>query len=171
MKLELLILRLETTTDILAALLRGVSPEIARWKPNPEAWSMLEVVCHMADEERKDFRLRFKSLLFDNPPGASITPIDPPAWVVEGKYNTRDLTVSLSDFRLERQQSLEWLRTLPSDLPLEHRFEGSKMTAGVVLHSWWAHDLLHIRQITRLHYDFLALEAQGYAIDYAGEWR
>lgn len=171
MKLEHFILRLETTPDVLGALLRGVSPQTARWKPSPERWSMLEVVCHMADEERKDFRPRLKSLLFDEPPGLNITPIDPPAWVVEGKYNARDLIAMLEDFRQERTISLEWLRTLPEVLDLERRLSDTKMTAGVVLHSWLAHDYLHVRQITRLHFDLLELEAQPFMIDYAGEWR
>jgi hypothetical protein len=132
---------------------------------------MLEVVCHLADEDRKDFRPRLKSLLFDTPPGSSITQIDPPAWVIEGKYNTRDLIASLADFRAERKISLEWLRTLPTDLQLERRAPDRDITAGQVLFSWLAHDYLHIRQITRLHYDFLALEAQPYDIGYAGKWR
>jgi hypothetical protein len=36
-----------------------------------------------------------------------------------------------------------------------------------LLASWLAHDLLHIRQITRLKYQYLA---KDYAIDYAGNW-
>lgn len=171
MNLEQLISRLEATPDVLSALLHGISLEVARLKPTPEAWSILEVVCHLADEDRKDFRPRLKSLLFDNPPGSSITAINPPAWVVDGNYNTRDLIVSLSDFQIERQQSLEWLRSLPTDLKLERRAPDRDITAGQVLYSWLAHDYLHIRQITRLHYDFLALEAQAYDIGYAGDWR
>jgi DinB superfamily len=171
MNLQFAISRLEVTPDVLGALLRDVSLELVRWKPKPESWSMLEVVCHMADEDRKDFRPRLKSLLFDTPPGASITPIDPPAWVIESKYNDSDLTASLEDFRNERATSLAWLRTLPTDLVLERSAPDRDITAGQVLFSWVAHDYLHIRQITRLHYDFLALEAQGYDIGYAGKWR
>jgi DinB superfamily len=171
MNLELLLSRFSATPDVLDALLKDVPLEVARWKPTLEAWSILEVVCHMGDEERKDFRPRLKSLLFDNPPGSCITPIDPPAWVLEGKYNTKDLTDSLEDFQTERQQSLEWLRSLPADLKLERSAPDRDITAGQVLYSWLAHDYLHIRQITRLHYDFLALKAQGYDIGYAGDWR
>jgi DinB superfamily len=171
MKLKLLTSRLEVTPDVLDNLLREVSLEDARWKPKPESWSMLEVVCHMADEDRKDFRPRLKSLLFDNPPGSSITPLNPPAWVIEGKYNNSDLTTSLTDFRTERAISLDWLRTLPENLALERSAPDRDITVGQVLFSWLAHDYLHIRQITRLHYDFLALDAQAYDIGYAGTWR
>jgi hypothetical protein len=171
MRLELFLSRFNATPDVLDALLKDVPLEVARWKPTPEAWSILEVVCHMADEERKDFRPRLESLLFDTPPGSSITAINPPAWVVEGNYNARDLIVSLSDFRAERELSLEWLRSLAKDLKLEPRAPDRDITAGQVLYSWLAHDYLHIRQITRLHYDFLAHEAQAYDIGYAGDWR
>jgi hypothetical protein len=171
MKLEHLFARLETTPNVLSALLQHVSLEHARWKPKPETWSMLEVVCHLADEERRDFRPRLKSLLFDTPPGSSITPIDPSAWVIQGNYNAEDLADSLSDFRAERTTSLEWLRSLPTDLQLERFAPDREISAGQVLYSWLAHDYLHIRQITRLHYDFLALEAQAYDIGYAGQWR
>lgn len=171
MKLEVLMQRLQATPEVLDALLKSVSLETARWKPTPERWSMLEVVCHMADEERKDFRPRLKSLLFDTPSGLSITPLDPPTWVIEGNYNARDLPTAIEDYRSERALSFKWLSTLPEVLDLERRLPDTKMTAGVVFHSWLAHDYLHIRQITRLHYDFLEFEAGSFKIDYAGEWR
>ena len=171
MNLEFFLARFEATPSTLSALLQAVPLEVARWKPSIDSWSMLEVICHMADEERKDFRPRLKSLLFDDPAGSSITPINPPAWVTEGKYNTRDLTSSLEDFRLERQQSLAWLRSLPADLKLERTAPDREISAGQVLYSWLAHDYLHLRQITRLHYDFLALKTQPFDIGYAGTWR
>ncbi len=171
MNFDLFLTRFQATPDVLNALLKDVPLELARWKPSTDAWSMLEVICHLADEDRKDFRPRLQSLLFDEPAGIGITRIDPPAWVLEGKYNARDLSDSLSDFQIERQESLGWLRGLPADLKLERTAPDRDISAGQVLYSWLAHDYLHLRQITRLHYDFLALEAQSYDIGYAGTWR
>ncbi len=171
MNFDLFLTRFGATPDTLSTLLQDVPLELARWKPDANPWSMLEIVCHMADEERRDFRPRLQSLLFDEPAGSSITPIDPPAWVIEGNYQARDLTSSLSDFQLERQQSLAWLRSLPADFKLERTAPDREISAGQVLYSWLAHDYLHIRQITRLHYDFLAFKAQAYDIGYAGTWR
>ena len=37
-------------------LLAGVGPESARVKPGGDSWSILEVVCHLYDEEREDLR-------------------------------------------------------------------------------------------------------------------
>jgi DinB superfamily len=171
MTLEFFLSRFQATPETLSALLRDVPLEVARWKPSVDSWSILEVICHMADEERKDFRSRLQSLLFDDPAGSSITPINPPAWVIQDNYNARNLADSLSDFQLERQQSLAWLRGLPADLQLERTAPDREISAGQVFYSWLAHDYLHIRQITRLHYDFLVLRTQPYDIGYAGQWR
>ena len=43
---------------MIQAVLAGVDAEQARWKPDADSWSILEVVCHLVDEEREDFRTR-----------------------------------------------------------------------------------------------------------------
>ena len=40
------------------ALVEDIDEVQARWKPDPASWSILEVVCHLLDEEREDFRVR-----------------------------------------------------------------------------------------------------------------
>jgi len=47
----------------IAALVRGVTPENVRWKPDPASWSILEVINHLWDEEREDFRVRLGIIL------------------------------------------------------------------------------------------------------------
>ena len=42
--------------EIIRALVLGVTQAQAQVKPTPESWSILEVVCHLGDEEREDFR-------------------------------------------------------------------------------------------------------------------
>ena len=41
--------QLAINRDRVAALARGVPEDQARWKPNEESWSILEVVSHLAD--------------------------------------------------------------------------------------------------------------------------
>ena len=48
------------------ALCGGVSTDNARWRPGTENWSMLEVINHLYDEEREDFRVRL-NLIFTDP--------------------------------------------------------------------------------------------------------
>ena len=46
-------------------LVQHVSQEQASWKPDPGTWSILEVINHLYDEERLDFRARLDSLLHE----------------------------------------------------------------------------------------------------------
>ncbi|MCB8943711.1 MAG: DinB family protein [Ardenticatenaceae bacterium] len=162
--------RFAHTAEVIAHLLKDVSPEQARWRPSPDAWSILEVINHLYDEEREDFRQRLEILLYQ--PEAEMPPIDPQGWVTSRQYNEREAAASLANFLQERQQSLDWLRGL-----LEPDWEsgvmapnGRKFRAGEMLCSWLAHDFLHIRQLNELHYAYWQQTADPYDVTYAGDW-
>ncbi len=75
---------------IFTSLLSGIiDQEEAKRKPDPGSWSILEVVCHLLDEERLDFKPRLDITLHH--PGEKWTPIDPQGWVIAKKYNERSL--------------------------------------------------------------------------------
>ena len=63
MRFELLRQELSNGAQVFPALLAGVTPDEARLKPDPVTWSILEVVCHLYDEEREDFRQRLDIML------------------------------------------------------------------------------------------------------------
>jgi hypothetical protein len=44
------------------------------------------------------------------------------------------------------------------------------MTAARLAASWLAHDLLHIRQIAKLHCDWVVAEAKPEEVSHAGKW-
>ncbi len=161
---------LSSSADAIRSLAHAVPPEQAVWKPAPEKWSTLEVINHLADEEVEDFRTRLDLVL--HRPREPLPPIDPEGWVVARAYNQRDLAESLARFLEERQRSLAWLGTLSSpdwERSYEHPRAGP-LTAGTLLGSWLAHDLLHIRQLARLHYQYLAQQVHPHSLGYAGEW-
>ncbi|MEJ2289479.1 MAG: DinB family protein [Deinococcales bacterium] len=160
--------RLAASVRVIQDLVTGVSVGQARWKPGPERWSILEVVNHLHDEEREDFRFRFRHLLERSPEPPP--PIDPPRWVVERRYNERELGPSLESFVAERRVSLAWLASLERP-DLEAASPVTGRSAGELLAAWVAHDLLHVRQITKLHYDYWAREVSPLRLEYAGEWR
>jgi len=56
MEFSALYRELQNSTEIIRALLSGVTQEEARVKPNVESWSMSEVICRLYDEEREDSR-------------------------------------------------------------------------------------------------------------------
>ncbi len=161
--------RLAANAEVFRHLLADVSPEQARWKPAPEKWSLLEVINHLADEERDDFRTRLQRTLHH--PEQGWPPIDPERWAVDRQYNSRDLAVSLADFLEERTRSLAWLRGLSKpDFASAHHHKLGTITAGDLLSSWLAHDFIHIRQMTRLHYEYLASARGASTLRYAGPW-
>jgi hypothetical protein len=169
MEFETLYQDLAYGAEIIRALVFGVTQAEAQVKPTPESWSILEVICHLVDEERDDFRLRVDFTL--NRPGEPWPPIHPGAWVTERKYNERDLEQSLNDFLAERAKSLVFLKGLASaNWNASHMSEFSERKAGDLLGSWVAHDNLHMRQLVELRRVRLQKITDPYDIGYAGEW-
>jgi hypothetical protein len=164
------IAQMAASAEAIGQLLAGVDAERARWRPAAEQWSMLEVACHLLDEEREDFRQRIDLTLHH--PEREWPPIDPGRWVTERAYQERDLAEVLGQFQAERQHSLAWLGSLEAaDWSTKRRHPaGFELRAGDLLSSWAAHDLLHIRQLVELHYATLAVHAAPMQIGYAGDW-
>jgi hypothetical protein len=161
--------QLALNRDRAASLARGIPDEQAKWKPNEDSWSILEVVCHLADEEERDFPLRLKMILekSEKPWPA----IDPEGWVSEHKYLERDLFESLNRYMTLRNESLEWLDSLENpDWEISYEAPFGEIKAGDMFVSWVTHDLLHMRQLVELHRFYLEQKAKPYLLDYAGEW-
>ncbi len=171
MNLNAIVSRMRGFPAVIEGLAGGLSIEYARWRPSDGAWSVLEIVNHLADEEAEDFRLRLQSTLADASkawPG-----IDPEGVASKREYNKRELGESLARFRAEREASIAWLETLGSpDWRVAHRHPKlGEMSAGVLLASWAAHDALHVRQIAKRLFQLVERDAAGFSTRYAGEWR
>lgn len=151
------------------ALVEGCSAEQARWKPAATSWSVLEVLNHLLDEEREDFRARIDMVLREG--GAAWFRIDPGGWVTSRGYNQRELGPSLQEFLAARAESLEWLLGLGEvDWTREYRAPFGTIRAGDFLASWVAHDVLHLRQLVELKWAYLVQVVEPYEAEYAGEW-
>ncbi len=168
--LQLCITRFQQNAVTIEALVNATDVEQARWKPAPQEWSILEVVNHLYDEEREDFRMRLDLTLHQ--PGVDWPGIDPRGWVTARAYNTRDLQESLQYFLAERRKSIIWLQTLdaPDWSTAREHPQAGKLCAGDLLASWVAHDFLHIRQLAQLHWQTITRLAKPYGSDYAGDW-
>lgn len=161
--------RLAANAKAIAALVEAVGAEQAIWKPSSEDWSILETVCHLADEERLDFRARLELCLRD--PSLPWPPIDPAGWVTERDYNRREPAAALADFLAERERSLVWLAGLAEpDWRQTSVRPIRSLSAGDLLVSWLAHDLLHLRQLVELQRAWLTREAGDFDLGYAGDW-
>ncbi len=170
MNLHYFVERFSNNRSVFAALLADVGSEQARWRPTPDKWSMLEVVNHLYDEEREDFRQRLQLTLAD--PAQPWPAINPREWVNTRSYNDRELDASLANFLAERDASLAWLGQL-TDPDWQNSNDGpnGRLSAGDLLASWLAHDFLHIRQLARLHWQYTGELAAPYQTTYGGPWK
>ncbi len=74
-------------------------------------------------------------------------------------------------FLSERERSILWLGSLKEpnwDATID--FEWGSLSAGDLLSSWLAHDLLHLRQLIELRYALTLKGSIPYRVKYAGEW-
>lgn len=164
-----IISKLESNKDVFKSLLQGLSKEEVVWKPQPDKWCLLEILCHLYDEEREDFRARLKHSL--EMPEQPMPKIDPQGWVTERKYMERNFEDMLTKFLDERNQSVLWLKTLssPSWKNIHHHPGAGELSAEMFLSNWLAHDYLHFRQITYTNYAYLTSHFKT-RYDYAGNW-
>jgi len=162
-----LIQELKNNDNVFQTLLAELDSNQILWKPTPEKWCLLEVVCHLHDEEIEDFRTRTKQVIEN--PGLELKPIDPGGWVLQRNYIGQNYQDVLSSFLNEREESINWLLSLTNpnwrNFIIHH--EVGRMTAEMFLSNWLAHDYLHMRQIIKLKYDYLASLSSG-ALNYAG---
>ena len=170
--------RLEAFPRGLCAVVRGLTVEEARWKPEGGQWSVLEIVCHLGEEEVRDFRARLFSTLRD--PAAAWERNDPEAWAREGKYNERDLETELARFERERAESVRQLRELGEQFGGLSRVDWSRayqhpkvgpVPAGDLFASWVGHDALHLRQIAKRMWELAGRDGSSWKMEYAGEWK
>src|SRR5262245_52090662 len=143
----------------------------AAWKPPDGAWSILEVVCHLVDEETADFRRRL-ALTLENP-NEPWSPIDPEGWAVERRYNDGNVRDVASRFASLRAESIVWLRSLnrPEWTKAYQHPKLGPIRAGDILSAWAAHDYLHLRQVAKRMYELAGRDAGEFSTRYAGQWR
>lgn len=170
MNAETIANRLAAFPATLRAACAGLTDDDALYRADGAAWSILEIVCHLADEEESDFPLRLERTL--NDPSAPWDPIDPEGWATSRRYREQSLADQLDRFESLRERRVAWLRSLASpDWDATHVHpKGHVFRAGDLLAAWSAHDALHLRQIAKRLFELSQRDGQGYETDYAGEW-
>ncbi len=137
---------MEKTPQLLETMLGGIAPDVLRWKPAPNRWSISEVLSHFADsEDILSERVR-RFVLEDTP---HLKEYWPPA---EG-YSAGTPQEHLSRFTFARRELVQFLRTLPPDIgarTAQHSKLGL-ITLEQMLNEWASHDLGHVRQIAELY--------------------
>jgi len=167
--LERVVTGMRAFPEVLRGSLLGVPPADLRRRPAPDAWSLIEIVGHVLDEETGDFRARVGHAL--DRPGTPLTPIDPERWVVEREYNAWELEPTLTAFARERAESLRFIEGIA---PAEHGRSAEHPRCGPLrvadfLAAWHAHDLFHLRQVGRTCVRLYVQSMAGFKVDYAGD--
>lgn len=169
MSIEEIIGQLENNKSVFNSLLVTKKEAQYLWRPKPEKWNLLEIVCHLYDEERDDFKARVKHAI--ETPLSPLVPIDPEGWVKKRNYISKTYNVTLQAFLEERDKSINWLRSQTHanwESELMHP-ELRNMSAKLLLANWLTHDYLHIKQILNYEYHYLK-EKTNLDMSYAGNW-
>jgi hypothetical protein len=160
---------LVNSTEMIRAMLSGIDQEQAAFKPDAKSWSILEVICHLHDIEREDFREHLDFIL--NRQDEEYHAIDPQEWVTSRNYNGQNFAEMQEKFFAERTASLAWLKTISeADWDATYTSEYGSVSAGEMFSCWIAHDNLHIRQLVGLRRIGIESITKPYPIEYAGEW-
>jgi hypothetical protein len=166
---EFIISQLQNNKFTFESLLSDLGQEESKWKYQQDKWCLLEVVCHLVDEEKEDFRQRVKTTL--ESPGESPPPIDPGKWVQQRNYIDQIFQKKLDEFLMERDKSIDWLMSIKKpnwENSYVHQ-EFGPLSAFQFISNWLAHDYLHIRQIVKIKFEYLKKHSNE-ENDYAGNW-
>lgn len=161
---EEIIRQLTASAEAIRAMLASLSDEQAQWKPDAETWSMREVMYHVYNEERIDFRKHLREMFHDPPQAWAV-------WREEDMLPIASCRQGLQDFLSEREASIAWLRSLKSpDWEIVSQAPWGAIRAGDVLVSWAEHDYLHMRQMNELLHAWNAAQGAPYSVQYGGGW-
>jgi DinB family protein len=89
---------------------KGVPEDVLRRKPSPEEWSIMEFLAHLADNEQVLLTRYVRIANTDKP---ALAGVDNAKLAVKLKYNERDLSDTLKEFKRLRADTLTLLRALP----------------------------------------------------------
>lgn len=136
--------------DELPRRLEGLSEAQLRFKPNPDAFSVLENVCHLRDIEVEGYARRLGLMLREDHP--RLQDLDGAALARERAYNEQPLEPALEAFLSMRRRCLAILADLtPEEFSRRGEFEHvGEVTLGRLLELWVVHDREHLKELDEL---------------------
>jgi hypothetical protein len=121
-------------------------------RPNPDRFSMREVVAHLADWEPimlKRIQTGVES------PGATINAYDEGQMALENNYAATDPMERLRAWKSDRAKSIEYISNLTDGdfaKPVVHPERGH-MLVGDVAHMLVSHDIYHVEQLAEMTHE------------------
>lgn len=125
---------------------RGLTEADLAYRPRSDAWSIREIILHLADTELVH-GYRFRKMLAEDAP--DLLGYDPGAWAAGAAYDRRDLRATIAAFRALRLANLDLLRSAGEAAfgraGRHPRF--GPVTVGQLFGHLVDHDLDHLRQL------------------------
>lgn len=134
---------------LLKDTLKSLPEECLHFKPKPEAWSIHEIVIHLADSEANAY-VRCRKLIAEN--GSAVAGYDQDTWAVELDYSNQKIKRAVKLFKYLRKSTTEILAQVPEDVWNTHAIvhpEHGSMTLDDWLRTYARHVPLHIGQMNR----------------------
>jgi hypothetical protein len=134
----------------LAANLRShLSGRAVDWhtRPQPDEWSLGEIICHLRDVEREVHQARFRAMIAQD--NAFLTGVSADEWADERGYRRQDGPAALASFLQARTETVALLTPLPAELwqrQGRHAFLGTT-SMHELLFLVTRHDDIHWEQI------------------------
>src|SRR5262245_1487780 len=150
-----------------SALIAGLDPTDARARPAPEEWSVVEILCHLRDEESDDFGARL-AVIVDG--GTAFAPIDPEGWARTRGYRDVALADARGAWEERRRATVGRLAALAPEAltgARPHRDLG-RLSGLDLLAAWVAHDRLHVAQLAGTLAKLWADRWTTLRVEYAG---
>jgi len=139
----------QETPKKLLKLIKPLSKAQLTRRPEPNKWSIAEILAHLVDAELVgSWRMRF--IIGSN--GAAIQAFDQDVWAETFAYARRDPKISLETFRVLRENNLRMLKALPKELWQNYGMhqERGKETVEHLVRMFAGHDLNHLAQVEEI---------------------
>jgi len=140
----------EKSPKEIAAAVSGLPPQVLRYKPAPDKWSILEILSHLADIEIV-YAYRLRQMLADQKP--VIAPMDQDEWAKNLGYMDTPAPELVVLYGLNRYHNVRLLlRLKPADLEKSafHPEYHQAVTVATLVEKMAGHGTNHLQQIERL---------------------
>ena len=137
------------TAPKLAKAIRGLTPKQLRSRPEPDKWSIAEILAHLADAEIVA-SWRMRAIIGAN--GTTIQAFDQDVWATVFEYGQRDPKRSLETFRVLRENNLAMLKSIPKATWENYGMhqERGKETIAHLARMFAGHDTNHVKQVENI---------------------
>jgi hypothetical protein len=140
---------LAATAKKLDRSIKGVPASKLRKRPQPDKWSVTEIVAHLADVE---VAVGFRMRLILGTPGTPVAAFDQDAWAASGHYAKRDPRKSVEHFRIAREAHLALFKSLTPEQWKHYGMHAERGQESIehMVRMLAGHDLNHLQQIERI---------------------